>query len=70
LAVAVKVCTRAKAESKRWQDDGFLSPATTRNSIGAFCAMACMEIIPASDVTKTDALSALRVLFMLSSLCC
>src|SRR5580704_4270289 len=52
-AVAVKVWTRERAASKRWQAAGFLSVATTRNWMGAFCAAAPAENSTASEATMT-----------------
>jgi hypothetical protein len=52
--VAVNVCTRDKAASNCVQADGFLLVATTRNSIGAFCAIAWVESIPANDTAEQE----------------
>src|SRR6266851_4897661 len=58
LAVAVKVWTRERAASKRWQAAGFLSVATTRNWMVASCATAWAENIPASEAATTQPLLA------------
>jgi len=62
--VAVKVCTRDRAVSKFLQPDGFLSPATTRNSTdvlwaGVAGADVCVVVHPA--VTAVAIISAQSV---------